>query len=165
MRGERNKFAGGLALSVHSKSPNPGSSSVWNSAFFCCAGWAMFAGAGETVFRAVFGQEGKAFSLKSRTFPGSAAAEGAIENSAAWWNASVARAERLTEDGRAFLRIHVEKIDSSSPVLDRRGGEIALKECSYWSYRRGRIRRRFSSAAPVGCAIPRFGGGGLHLPP
>jgi hypothetical protein len=35
------------------------------------------------------------------------------ENFAAW-NASVARAERLTENGRAFLRIHADKIDSAT---------------------------------------------------
>ena len=84
----------------------------------------MFAGARETVFRADFGLEGKSCSVeKAGRFQGTLPPK--VHQNFAEWNASVARGERLTEDGRAFLRIHVEKIDSSAQFwID--GGEIAL---------------------------------------
>ena len=76
-----------------------------------CAGWMQLAEARETVFRVDFGQEGRACSYeKIGRFQGTLPPR-VSENFAAW-NASVARTERLTEDGRTFLRFHTEKIDS-----------------------------------------------------
>jgi hypothetical protein len=89
-----------------------------------CAGWTLFAGARETVFRTDFGQEGKPCPYERvGRFEGSLP-PGVHENFASW-NASVARAERLTENGRAFLRIRAEKIDSATQFwID--GGKIEL---------------------------------------
>lgn len=89
-----------------------------------CAGWALLAGARETVFRVDFGQEGKPCSYeKVGRFQGSLPPK--VHENFASWNASVARAERLTENGRAFLRIHADKVDSATQFyID--AGEIAL---------------------------------------
>ncbi len=89
-----------------------------------CAGWMQLAEARETVFRVDFGQEGRACSYeKIGRFQGTLPPR-VSENFAAW-NASVARTERLTEDGRTFLRFHTEKIDSAVQ-FSISGGEIAL---------------------------------------
>jgi len=89
-----------------------------------CAGWALLAGARETVFRVDFGEEGKPCPFeKVGRFEGALPPK--VHENYAAWNASVARAERLTENGRAFLRIHADKIDSSTQFwID--GGDIAL---------------------------------------
>ena len=91
---------------------------------FFCAGWALFAGARETVFRVDFGEEGKPCQYeKVGRFEGALPPK--VHENFAAWNASVARAERLTDNGRAFLRIRADKIDSATQFwID--GGEIAL---------------------------------------
>ncbi len=91
---------------------------------FFCAGWGMLASAKETVFRVDFGQEGKPCLIeKVGRFQGTLPPK--VNENFASWNASVARAERLTENGRTFLRIHAEKIDSATQFcID--GENIAL---------------------------------------
>ncbi len=91
---------------------------------FFYAGWALLADARETVFRVDFGQEGRPCPFeKVGRFQGSLPPN--VHENFAAWNASEARAERLTENGRAFLRIHAEKIDSATQYwID--GGKIAL---------------------------------------
>ena len=88
------------AMSIHSRGLIYGRV---ERALFCvsiCAGWALLAGARETLFRVDFGQEGKpcAFEKVGR-FQGSLPPK--VHENFAAWNASVARAERLTENGRA----------------------------------------------------------------
>ena len=89
-----------------------------------CMGWALLAGARETLFRVDFGQEGTPrLAEKVGRFQGTLPPK--VHENFASWNASVARAERLTENGRAFLRIHADKIDSATQFwID--GGNIAL---------------------------------------
>ena len=100
-------------MSIHSRSLTDGRAARALFRVVACAGWALLANARETLFRVDFGQEGT-----PRTFEKVGRFQGALppnvhENFAAW-NASVARAERLTENGRAFLRIHADKVDSST---------------------------------------------------
>ncbi|HRU70072.1 MAG TPA: hypothetical protein P5111_03245 [Kiritimatiellia bacterium] len=89
-----------------------------------CLGWPRPANARETVFRVDFGQAGKPCPYeKVGRFHG--ALPPRVRENFAAWNASVAHAERLTENGRAFLRIHAEKVDAAVQFsID--GGEIAL---------------------------------------
>jgi hypothetical protein len=109
---------------IHEKSPICRSVARTLFRVFFCAGWALFAGARETVFRADFGLEGKPCPFeKVGSFQGTLPPK--VHENFAGWNASVARAERLAENGRAFLRIHAEKIDSATQFwID--GGNIAL---------------------------------------
>ncbi len=111
-------------MSIHSKSLIPGQAACALFLVFFCAGWPLLAGARETVFRVDFGQEGKPCPFeKVGSFQGSLPPK--VHENFAAWNASVARAERLTENGRAFLRIHADKIESATQFcID--GGAIAL---------------------------------------
>ena len=111
-------------MSIHSKSliDKRGARTLFCVVF--CAGWSLLASARETVFRMDFGQEGTPCSFeKVGRFQGSLPPK--VHENYAAWNASVARAERLTEKKRAFLRIHADKVDSATQFwID--GGDIAL---------------------------------------
>jgi len=109
---------------IHKKSPICRSVARTLFRVFFCAGWTLFAGARETVFRVDFGLEGKPCPFeKVGRFQGTLPPK--VHENFAGWNASVARAERLAENGRTFLRIHAEKIDSATQFwID--GGKIAL---------------------------------------
>jgi hypothetical protein len=111
-------------MSIHSRSLIYGGGARALFRVFVCAGWALLAGARETLFRVDFGQEGKPCSFeKVGRFQGSLPPK--VHENYAAWNASVARAERLTENGRAFLRIHADTVDSATQFwID--GGNIAL---------------------------------------
>ncbi len=111
-------------MSIHSKSLIDGRTARALFRVFVCAGWALLAGARETLFRVDFGQEGTPYTFeKVGRFQGSLPPN--VHENYASWNASVARAERLTENGRAFLRIHADKVDSATQFwID--GGDIAL---------------------------------------
>ena len=109
-------------MSIHSKSLIDGrvARALFRVSF--CAGWALLAGARETLFRVDFGQAGTPCPFeKVGRFQGSLPPK--VHENYASWNASVARAERLTENGRAFLRIHADKVDSATQFwID--GGDI-----------------------------------------
>ena len=74
-----------------------------------------------------FGLEGKPYTFeKVGRFQGSLPPK--VHENYAGWNASVARAERLTENARAFLRIHADTVDSATQFwID--GGEIVQTVC------------------------------------
>ncbi len=111
-------------MSIHSKSLIDGRVARALFRAFFCAGWVLLAGARETLFRVDFGEAGTPYTFeKVGRFQGALPPK--VHENFASWNASVARAERLTESGRTFLRIHADKVDSATQFsID--GGDIAL---------------------------------------
>lgn len=100
-------------MSFHIKNVIDGRDVRTRLLLFFCSGWTLLAGARETLFRVDFGEEGKPCSYeKVGRFKGSLPPK--VHENFASWNASSVRAERLTENGRSFLRIHADKIDSSA---------------------------------------------------